>query len=217
MRARRPAGPTRSDPGPTQKRWGLARPNYIGPLVKSEVGPTGPTLFPKKHHKKQKGQNRGVSGTGEKECSLWVGPPGPQDISADSCKGNSGPVVGQEVRPGPTPITIHIPLRTGRGLNDRESRFARSERVKKERKAVWACWWRRSALQVKFPVEVLLVRISPGHVELDDDNLRGSLKAVRDQVADELGVNDGDRAKVRFDYHQERGPWGVRVQLQEAP
>lgn len=51
-------------------------------------------------------------------------------------------------------------------------------------------------------VEALLVRIAPR--ALDDDNLRGALKHVRDGVADALGVDDRD-PRVAWRYDQWRG------------
>lgn len=57
---------------------------------------------------------------------------------------------------------------------------------------------------------VRMVRIGPG--ELDDDNLTAAFKAVRDGCAMALGVNDRD-PKVRYVVDQERGPYGVRLEL----
>lgn len=68
-------------------------------------------------------------------------------------------------------------------------------------------------------VVVTLTRIAPG--TLDDDNLRPAMKAVRDGVADALGVDDRDPA-VHWQYAQHRGGRGqwavvVAVQIQIAP
>ena len=52
---------------------------------------------------------------------------------------------------------------------------------------------------------VAFTRISPR--ALDDDNLRGALKAVRDGVADALGIDDRD-SRVTWSYGQERGKKG---------
>lgn len=63
---------------------------------------------------------------------------------------------------------------------------------------------------------VKLTRYSCG--TLDDDNLRGSLKSVRDGVADALGIADND-GRVRWEYAQEkckRGAYCVRVQIEMA-
>ena len=116
------------------------------------------------------------------------------------------------------PWILAIPLRLGRGLNDREHRMARVRRVKRERRAIHLLWpWQWKGRTQAFPLLVTLTRVSPSPKPLDDDNLAASLKAVRDQVAAELGVDDGDRVRILFVPAQERGPWGVRVEVQEAP
>jgi len=62
---------------------------------------------------------------------------------------------------------------------------------------------------------VTLTRIAPSN-GLDDDNLAGALKACRDEIAEWIGVNDRDRKTVRYEYEQERGPWGVRIEWRTA-
>ena len=102
---------------------------------------------------------------------------------------------------------VSIPIRTGTGLNEREHWRARARRVKSERQAT-ALFLRgnRPAL----PCTVLLTRVGPSN-GLDDDNLRGSLKAVRDQVAQWLGVDDRSPL-VAWTYAQRRAKeWGVEV------
>jgi len=54
-------------------------------------------------------------------------------------------------------------------------------------------------------IDVWLVRIAPR--VLDDDNLRGALKGVRDAVADWLGRNDNDQ-HIHWRYAQLRGSKG---------
>jgi hypothetical protein len=103
-----------------------------------------------------------------------------------------------------------VPIRTVSALNVREHVQARARRVKRERDAVLVCWPR--ALRCPVPCQVELVRLSPASRSLDDDNLRGALKAIRDEVARLLGVDDAD-ARVEWHYAQERGQWGVRVGL----
>jgi hypothetical protein len=47
---------------------------------------------------------------------------------------------------------------------------------------------------------------------LDDDNLQGAFKAIRDEVAAYLGVNDGDRQRIRFEYADAKGrPSAVQI------
>lgn len=64
------------------------------------------------------------------------------------------------------------------------------------------------------PWWVTLTRI--GGRQLDSDNLQGSMKVVRDCVADWLQVNDGDRTRVRWKYRQRPG-WSpaVGIKIQE--
>lgn len=113
----------------------------------------------------------------------------------------------------PSSATYRIPLRTGRGENNREHWSVRQRRVREER------WVVGIVLNPKprpsLPVQVLLTRVSPGRRRLDDDNLRGSLKAVRDEIARWLGVDDAD-PRVRWSYRECRGSWGVVVEFMEA-
>jgi hypothetical protein len=63
------------------------------------------------------------------------------------------------------------------------------------------------------PLEVRLVRIAPRR--LDGDNLQRALKAIRDGVADWLGVDDGD-PRLTWLYDQGAGApkyYGVRVEV----
>jgi len=104
---------------------------------------------------------------------------------------------------------LTFPLRTGLGLNSREHFMARKRRVASERQAV--AYVLGPQVKPTLPLIVTLTRIAPSN-GLDDDNLAGSLKSVRDQVAEWLGVDDRDRKTVRYEYEQERGPWGVRIE-----
>ncbi len=108
---------------------------------------------------------------------------------------------------------ITIPLRTVPGINAREHWRTHAGRVKKEREAV--AWVLAGKLRPPIPCSVRLTRVSPGYVAMDDDNLPGALKAVRDQVAEWLGVDDRDRSQVRYVYDQKRGPWGITIEFGE--
>jgi hypothetical protein len=105
---------------------------------------------------------------------------------------------------------ITIPIRTGSGLNGREAWQVRARRVRKEREDV--AWLIAKRARPVLPCNCLLTRIAPSN-GLDDDNLQGALKGVRDEVARWLGVDDRHRAVVFYVYAQERGPWGVRIQF----
>lgn len=117
------------------------------------------------------------------------------------------------IGPGEWAVLACIPLRTGRGLNSREHWSARSRRVKAEREAVtWALVGRDKP---RTPCTVLLTRVAPSN-GLDDDNLAGALKAVRDAVATWLQVDDRDRETVRYEYTQRRGAWGVEIEVKSG-
>lgn len=91
---------------------------------------------------------------------------------------------------------IELPLRIESVANRREHWATRARRTKTHRLA---------ALAVPLhplPCVVTLTRIAPR--KLDDDNLASGFKALRDGIADRLGVDDGDE-RVRFQYRQERG------------
>lgn len=106
---------------------------------------------------------------------------------------------------------IWLPLRTSPGMNAREHFAVRAKRVKGEREAV--AWSLKGKTRPAIPCSVILTRIKPMGKELDDDNLTSSLKAVRDEVANWLGVDDRDRMTVRYRYAQRRGPWGVSIEF----
>ena len=62
-----------------------------------------------------------------------------------------------------------------------------------------------------------LVRIGPKR--LDDDNLASAFKAIRDDIADFFGVDDGDTTAIRFEYGQEAHgvhKYAVRIELTPA-
>ena len=109
-------------------------------------------------------------------------------------------------------LDLWLPIATVSEANRREHWAARARRAKAQRSSVLLalrCQRVEVATYCQAPlVRVLLVRTGPR--KLDDDNLRGALKAVRDGVADWRGVDDGD-ASWEWIYAQERGKPGVRV------
>lgn len=111
---------------------------------------------------------------------------------------------------------IRIEIRTVPGMNVREHWRARARRVKAERQAVaWALLLAQRpdrAKRPELPCTVRLTRVAPS-AGVDDDNLTGALKGVRDQVAAWLGVDDKLRGLVRYVYEQRRGPWSVEIEF----
>lgn len=115
-----------------------------------------------------------------------------------------------------------VPIRLESEANGSHGHWsAKSLRVKEQRQAVTAasidaglhttahviatakksrvvCRWKEPPV---FPLVVTITRVAPR--QLDDDNLARSGKAVRDQVAELLGVDDRD-PRVTWRYAQER-------------
>lgn len=106
-----------------------------------------------------------------------------------------------------TCITFTVPIRTKSTANLREHHMARYRRTDGQKRAVR----RRCPAWTAGPLlEVRLTRVAPR--QLDDDNLAGALKSVRDAVATWLRVDDGSPL-VRWAYAQERGEAAVRVEV----
>lgn len=70
------------------------------------------------------------------------------------------------------------------------------------------------AAGVQPPYLVTLTRIGVGR--MDYDGVVASFKKVRDCVAEQLHVDDGDEARIWFDYKQESGAkvYGVRIRVE---
>ncbi len=95
--------------------------------------------------------------------------------------------------------------------NAREHWRTRAKRVKSERSQAEILCRSRLERPQAWPVVVRLTRIGPR--KLDSDNVSGACKATRDGVADWLGVDDGDEARISWVYAQELGQYGVRIEL----
>lgn len=108
-------------------------------------------------------------------------------------------------------MNIVLPLRVESEPNTRGHWRGKAARVKAQRAAMIAL---PSSLPI--PCIVTMTRIAPR--ALDDDNLQGAFKAVRDGIADRLGIDDRD-PRVRWLYSQERGrprEYAVRIQVVPA-
>jgi hypothetical protein len=106
---------------------------------------------------------------------------------------------------------ILVPIRTGRGQNDRGHWRTKHRRTKNQGTAV--AWVLTRATKPQIPCSVLLTRVAPSN-GLDSDNLVGSMKAIRDAVAAWLGVDDRHVQLVSYRYDQRRGPWGVEIRFE---
>jgi len=104
-------------------------------------------------------------------------------------------------------------------LNCREHWGARRERTKRQRGN--ACLRMANALNdlritggrlPLLPLRIIITRFGPR--PLDTDNLSSSAKAVRDGIADSLGIDDGNPAQATWEYRQEKSRrYLVRVEI----
>lgn len=106
-------------------------------------------------------------------------------------------------------VTIAHKLVSAANLRASAGGFGRSGRAKQHREMGRLAVASNGPVPA-LPVTVTLVRVGPR--ALDDDNLAFAFKAVRDGVADALGVKDHD-ARVTWVYAQERGPYAIRIEL----
>ena len=109
---------------------------------------------------------------------------------------------------------IEMPLKIESTLNKREHWSQRAKRAKLHRTVAYQVM--KSALPdgATMPCVVRLIRIAPR--ELDDDNLAGGCKALRDGIADWFGIDDRD-PRVRWQYAQAKGKprqYAVGVEIQ---
>lgn len=101
-------------------------------------------------------------------------------------------------------VLLRLPIRLESESNKRGHWAGKARRTKGTREPV-ALAARPQVLTLPAPWTVLLTRVAPR--KLDDDNLRGALKAARDGVADALGIDDAD-ARVTWNYDQRRSEQG---------
>lgn len=100
---------------------------------------------------------------------------------------------------------LTVPVRVVSEANLREHWTAANRRKKEQQEAVRDVWalsplpmwggnWNTAG-----PVRVILTHFGP---TMDTDNLQRALKAIRDVVADLIGIDDGDTARVQWHYAQ---------------
>jgi hypothetical protein len=103
-----------------------------------------------------------------------------------------------------------VPVKTASTSNLREHWAAKAKRAATQRTVTRAVC---PTLRMEPLLVVRLTRISPR--ALDDDNLRGALKSVRDAVAAWLKVDDASPL-VQWEYGQEKGESCVCVNVWRA-
>lgn len=121
-------------------------------------------------------------------------------------------------------IEFVIPVKTVNEANGSHGHWrVKASRRKHQRKVAACCVHAKVTIDgppygyPHLPVVVIMSRMSAG--TLDDDNLRVSLKAIRDGIADAFGLPDND-PRIEWRYGQEkckRGAYGVRVRIEAMP
>lgn len=121
-------------------------------------------------------------------------------------------------------LEVRIPVRIKSGnVHLREHWRTRAKRVKRERHRTAFAWLtcpvtERIALKSlvaygKCRFVVTLTRVAPQRITDEHDNLRAGFKAVVDELAHQLGIDDGD-PRIRWNYAQAPGAYGVRAVIE---
>lgn len=111
-------------------------------------------------------------------------------------------------------LAFLVPVKATSSLNARMHWRVRARQVKAERMAtrlVVRLTGRDRIAVACLGATITLVRVGPR--KLDSDNVQGALKAIRDEVAAQLGIDDGDE-RLTWLYSQERGAYAVRVVIE---
>jgi len=100
--------------------------------------------------------------------------------------------------------------------NSREHWSKKHKRHRSQKRQI-ALFFLKEKPPVSLPCEIRLTRISPRF--LDDDNLSGALKWIRDAIADQLipgkaaGRADDDK-RITWTYKQEKGhPQAIKIEF----
>lgn len=85
--------------------------------------------------------------------------------------------------------------------NQREH-WAKKSKRKKSQQHTFGVLWRIARINIELPATITFTRYSCSR--MDADNLAGAFKHVQDQLARELGIDDGNEKLVKWTYTQER-------------
>ena len=105
-------------------------------------------------------------------------------------------------------ILIPLPLKIVSVANMREHWRTRASRAKLQRRTASALL--SSHKPPMLPITVVLTRVAAR--KLDTDNLAHAFKAVRDGVADWLGIDDGDE-RITWEYGQRKGKGAAHAEV----
>ena len=98
-------------------------------------------------------------------------------------------------------LRFTAPIQIISEANNRDHWRERRRRQITQKQEVWIAMHQAlKSRRISLPCTVKLTRI--GMRALDPDNLANAFKAIQDAIAQKLGVDDGDTAKVTWTYHQ---------------
>lgn len=97
-------------------------------------------------------------------------------------------------------LTFIAPIKLISEANQREHWSVKQKRKKTQQQMLQVFWRNNVKRRVTLPCKVTLTRV--GARKLDADNLAGSFKHVQDQIARELGCDDGS-GLVEWAYKQQ--------------
>jgi hypothetical protein len=107
-------------------------------------------------------------------------------------------------------IEVVLPIKAVSIANMRMHWAVKAKLAKSHRGSIRAGLESVAPIPPGLPLTVVLTRMGPK--TLDTDNLASSLKAVRDGVADWLGVDDGS-PQLDWQYAQRKGVYSVEVEV----
>lgn len=115
-------------------------------------------------------------------------------------------------------LEFTAPVRIESEMNRREHHMARYRRFAQQRMAThyaFAAVTNGKRPKIGDGLRITLTRIAPRR--MDGDNLQGGFKAVRDMIAVDLWVDDGD-ARLTWLYEQRKGApreYAISVRIEE--
>lgn len=111
---------------------------------------------------------------------------------------------------------ITLPIRITSNANLREHWAMRADRARNQRRAVAIEMHGTCPSSLRTYSGALLVTLCRiGKRLLDDDNLAGGFKAVRDEIAAQLGRDDGPASGITWKYTQIKGSaYGVHITIE---
>lgn len=89
-------------------------------------------------------------------------------------------------------VWTFLPIVTSSVTNQRGHWSKHSKRTKEQR-YVGKCWMNCVKHKIKMPIEVVFTRFAPRMLD-PGDNLNSAFKALRDGIAESIGINDRDPA-----------------------